>query len=122
MKLLGAIQLEDGEGLHLHECKMADLVLTKNGDVVKNRYGPTAPQWTQTPPTESGLYWIWPGDPDGAPFPVNVMWSGTSGKCFLPMGQWGWTDAQDVDSEDLAGSWWMPLHEPLPPTEEGGGR
>ena len=72
--------------------------------------------WTQTVPTESGSYWHWNGDEDSAPIHINIMWSGTDEKCFAPMGQYGWTEVQDVDK--LAG-WWMLLAVPSLPVVKG---
>lgn len=72
------------------------------------------PAWTQTSPSHAGLYWLWQGDEDAAPFPVTVMYSGTSGECFLASGQWGWNRHQDCS--ELQGSWWMPCTEPALPT------
>ena len=71
------------------------------------------PDWTQEPPTEIGLYWHWHGDPDASPVPLNIGFSGTSGKHFVMMGQYGLTRAIDCDEY---GGWWLRLHEPPVPT------
>jgi hypothetical protein len=93
--------------------------LVNQRDEAREQLAKMRSHWTRTPPTEQGMYWMWQGE-DTAPFPVSVLWSGCAGKCFLPMGQWGWTEPQDVDSEDLAGTWWMPCPEPPLPETEGG--
>ena len=72
--------------------------------------------WTQNVPTESGSYWHWNGDADSAPIHIDIMWSGTDGKSFAPMGQYGWTEAQDVDK---LGGWWMVLVVPALPVDKG---
>lgn len=75
-------------------------------------------QWTQTPPKEGGLYWLWLGDEDSAPIPVTVMsneWS-----AWVAPGQWGWNRAQDMD--ELANAWWKPCETPsLPHNVQGDG-
>lgn len=70
--------------------------------------------WTQDHPKESGLYWLWQGDEEQSPFPVTVMYSGTSGKCFVATGHCGWTRHQEF--EELEGAWWMPCVEPKHPS------
>ena len=65
--------------------------------------------WTKTPPTIQGEYWHWNGDEDSAPLPMFVLWSGTSGKCFVSRGQLGIENAVDCDEY---GGWWMPLYAP----------
>ncbi len=72
--------------------------------------------WTQTPPTESGLYWLWGGDPDDSPpFPVTVMRGGSPDHCWIAPGQWGWNHAQDFDQWENA--WWKPCNSPSLPTQ-----
>lgn len=84
------------------------------------------PAWTQTPPALQGEYWHWNGDEDSAPLPMFVLWSGTSGKCFVSRGQLGIEHAIDCDEY---GGWWLPLYapplpndqaEPLPPDSDRG--
>jgi hypothetical protein len=70
--------------------------------------------WTQTPPTEQGTYWHWNGDDDSAPVPIFVLYSGTSGKCFVSMGQLGMDHATDCDEY---GGWWKPLPDPKTPPQ-----
>ncbi len=70
--------------------------------------------WTQNPPTDQGTYWHWNGDIDCAPLPVFVLWSGTTGKCFVSTGQLGITEPVDCDQY---GGWWRPLYAPPLPTE-----
>ncbi len=52
-------------------------------------------KWTKTPPKEQGFYWHWNGDLDCGPFPLHVLYSGTSGKCFVGLGQSGFFDPTD---------------------------
>lgn len=66
--------------------------------------------WTQDEPKEQGSYWMWDGDDESLPIHVEVMWSGHEGRCFVPRGQWGWTEPQSMD--DLEGYWWSPLTPP----------
>lgn len=68
--------------------------------------------WTQQVPTEQAAYWWWNGDNDSAPIHLNVLWSGTDRKCFVSMGQYGFTDAKNCDE---CGGWWKPLPVPEPP-------
>lgn len=70
-------------------------------------------EWTQAHPETQDLYWLWMGDEDQEPFPVSIMYSGTSGKCFVAMGQWGWNRHQEF--EELEGAWWMLCVPPEPP-------
>ena len=70
--------------------------------------------WTQTPPSEQGTYWHWNGDNDCAPVPIFVLWSGTTGKCFVTRGQLGMEHATDCDEY---GGWWMPLPDPKTPDQ-----
>lgn len=73
---------------------------------------PEADAWTQIPPTTQGTYWHWSGDKDSAPLPMFVLWSGTSGKCFVSRGQLGIEHAIDCDQY---GGWWKPLLHPAVP-------
>lgn len=68
--------------------------------------------WTSAPPTEQGTYWHWNGDVDCIPVPTFVFWSGTSGKCFVPMGQLSLSRPIDCDQY---GGFWQPLPEPRVP-------
>ncbi len=70
--------------------------------------------WTQTPPSEQGTYWHWNGDSDSAPVPIFVLWSGTTGKCFVSRGQLGMEHATDCDEY---GGGWMPLPDPKTPDQ-----
>lgn len=63
--------------------------------------------WTQDEPTKPGTYWLWDGDEESAPVHIEVFWGGTDNRCFVPMGQYGWTRAQDMD--ELAHCWWRPI-------------
>jgi hypothetical protein len=71
--------------------------------------------WTQTPPTEAGLYWLWGGGPDDSPpFPVTVMKGGGDPEAvWLAVGQWGWNHPQDVS--EWANAWWKPCNIPATP-------
>lgn len=73
-------------------------------------------QWTQQPPTEGGDYWHWCGDYDYAPNVMHISLSGTTGKCFIQMGQLGFTRAVDCDEY---GGWWMKLEQPELPVDYG---
>lgn len=65
-------------------------------------------QWTKEPPTKQGWWWNWNGDLDCCPEPHSVMWSGTTGKCFVTGGQLGLRHSIDCDEY---GGWWCPLEE-----------
>lgn len=68
--------------------------------------------WDNTPPTQQGIYWHWNGDHDSAPYAMRVMYSGTSGKCFVCI-----TDdplTRDVDDEVHEG-WWQEIPDPMLP-------
>lgn len=84
-------------------------------DEAWEKYKAWKPEWTQTPPTHQGEYWHWNGDEDAAPMPMFVMWSGTSGKCFVSAGQLGITEAIDCDKY---GGWWMMLITPQLPNAD----
>lgn len=75
---------------------------------------PDASEWTKEPPNESGEYWHWNGDIDCAPVPMFVGWSGSTGKCFVSMGQLGLTHA--IDCEEYGG-WWKRMKAPVVPVE-----
>lgn len=62
-----------------------------------------APQWSKDPPTEQDWYWHWNLDPDCAPLPTSVLFSGTSQKCFVSAGQLGIEEAIDCDA--YGGAW-----------------
>jgi hypothetical protein len=68
-------------------------------------------EWTQTPPSETGIYWLWQGDEDSAPIPVQV-YSNDQGTHVAP-GQYGWTRWQTID--ELANSLWAPCNPPSDP-------
>ncbi len=71
--------------------------------------------WTQTPPSEPGLYWLWTGDDDGEPIPVSVL--GNHLGTWVAEGQWGWNRSQEMS--ELANAWWMPIEIPsLPNVKE----
>jgi hypothetical protein len=72
----------------------------------------TSLPWVKTTPTVQGWYWHWNGDEDSAPSPLSVLWSGTSGKCFVSMGQAGISEAVDCD---VYGGWWLELKVPETP-------
>jgi hypothetical protein len=72
------------------------------------------PEWTQEPPTEQGEYWHWTGNPEEAPLPTFVMYSGFTGKCFVSIGQLGNTQPCDCDTY---GGWWFRLNCPQLPVE-----
>ena len=72
--------------------------------------------WTRAEPTEQGAYWMWDGDEESLPIHVEVLWSGHDGRCFVPSGQWGWTEPQSMD--DLDGHWWSPLTPPPLPNDK----
>jgi ribosomal protein L37AE/L43A len=78
----------------------------------ENRPGFDEEDWTQDPPSECGNYWHWSGDPDSAPTPIFVLWSGTSRKCFVTAGQLGLPEAIDCDE---FGGWWKRLTAPGTP-------
>lgn len=67
--------------------------------------------WSADPPTEQGWYWHWSGNPDDAPFPLSVLWSGTSKTCFIARGQVG----EDAVFCDKYGGYWTPVVEPRIP-------
>lgn len=69
-------------------------------------------EWTNLPPTEQGEYWHWDGNPDAAPFPLSVMWSGTAQKCFVCIG-----DHPHAPFCDDFGGWWMRIHQPPQPID-----
>ncbi len=72
-------------------------------------------RWKKTAPTKQGWYWHWNGDFDSGPFPMYVLWSGTSNKCFV--------DARcSVGNEliidcDKYGGQWREIPEPALPTK-----
>jgi len=68
--------------------------------------------WTKTPPTEQGEYWHWNGDNDCSPLPMFVLFSGSTGKCFVSSGQLGLTQA--IDCEEYGG-WWLRMIPPSVP-------
>lgn len=70
--------------------------------------------WTQTPPTKQDWYWHWNGDDDCAPLPMSVLYSGTTGKCFVASGQLCIEHA--IDCEEYGG-WWKPIKTPMTPTQ-----
>lgn len=59
--------------------------------------------WKKEPPTEQNWYWHWNGDPDCAPLPTCVLFSGTSQKCFVSAGQLGIKEA--IDCDQYGGLW-----------------
>ncbi|CAB3733041.1 hypothetical protein LMG22037_05761 [Paraburkholderia phenoliruptrix] len=65
--------------------------------------------WTKEPPSEQGRYWHWNGDLDARPVPLSVLWSGSTKKCFVGIGQYGITTAIDCD---VYGGYWQPVIEP----------
>lgn len=69
----------------------------------------TFAEWSDAPPTKQGWYWHWNGDHDSAPLPTSVLYSGTSGKCFVSSGQLGLDTAIDCDEY---GGFWAPLPRP----------
>lgn len=70
--------------------------------------------WTKEPPTEQGWYWHWNGCLCCAPFPLSIIWSGFSQKCFVSIGNAGISRAIDCDEY---GGWWMKVDEPPIPRE-----
>lgn len=74
------------------------------------------PQWSKSPPTEQGWYWHWVGDPDCAPVPISVLWSGSTNSCFVSAGQLGITHAIDCDKY---GGWWTKMWAARIPEIEG---
>ena len=68
-----------------------------------------ATKWRPDVPDEAGYWWWWDGTDDDLPVPVDIMWSGGSGSYFASIGQFGWTEPQDV--EDMGG-FWIRLPEP----------
>jgi len=68
-----------------------------------------ARSWTEEPPTEQGQYWHWNGHRDCGPEPMFVLFSGTTGKCFVSKGQLGLEHAVDCDEY---GGWWMRMIAP----------
>lgn len=65
--------------------------------------------WTKSPPTEQDWYWHWNGDADCSPLPTSVLYSGSSGKCFVSQGQLGLSHAIDCDEY---GGWWLRITTP----------
>lgn len=74
--------------------------------------------WSKLLPNEQGLWWWWNEDEDSTPFPVSIMYSGTSDSYFASEGQWGWNTFQEV--ADMGG-WWMKVAEPERPLSGEGG-
>lgn len=71
--------------------------------------------WTIEPPKDGGWYWHWNGDNESGPLPFSIGYSGTTGKCFVMMGQLGIERAVNCDEY---GGWWMPIYDPKPPQEQ----
>jgi len=71
--------------------------------------------WTDNAPTSQGWYWHWTGDDDCGPVPISVLYSGTTGNCFVSMGQLGIDRAIDCNQY---GGWWMPIYDPKVPFEQ----
>ncbi len=69
------------------------------------------PEWSQTPPTKTGLYWMWVGDEDHVPIPLNIG-SNDQGAWIMP-GQYGMERATFFGA--YPDSWWMPVQEPSLP-------
>jgi len=69
--------------------------------------------WTQDEPTEQGQYWIWLGEDE--PFIVNVLWSETEKRCFIPAGQHGWNRAQSMD--EYMNAYWGKVETPFAPDQ-----
>lgn len=67
-------------------------------------------EWTSIPPTEQGWYWHWNGDADCAPFPTSVLYSGTSGKCFVS----AHSGRGAVDCDKYGGFWQRLMEPPTP--------
>jgi hypothetical protein len=68
--------------------------------------------WSADAPTEQRWYWHWSGNPDDAPFPLSVLWSGTAKKCFVSMNQ---TESGTAEWCDEYGGYWTPIVEPRIP-------
>lgn len=77
---------------------------------LSTRPAPGVPEgFTSAPPTEQGWYWHWNGDEDSRPIPTSVLWSGSTGTCFVSRGQLGLSEAIDCDKY---GGYWLKLNEP----------
>lgn len=68
--------------------------------------------WTTTPPTEQGEYWHWSGDADSAPTVLDLLYSGTAKKCFVPMNQ---SYTGQAIMCDVYGGHWKRLRAPALP-------
>jgi len=79
-------------------------------------YTPRAPRaahaWTTTPPTEQGEYWHWSGDADSAPTVLDLLYSGTAKKCFVPMNQ---SYTGQAIMCDVYGGHWLRIESPKIP-------
>ncbi|HCE2656942.1 hypothetical protein L1D31_21515 [Vibrio sp. Isolate23] len=69
-------------------------------------------RWSQTEPTEQGLYWHWSGNTDDAPIVLSVLRSGTNKQCFVSTGQYGIKKA--VFCKEYGG-WWAICAQPKLP-------
>lgn len=69
--------------------------------------------WRRTPPTQAGAYWWWSGDPDTAPYLLEVMGPGTGNSFWVCRKYDGW--ARDVTDASWDGWWWSI---PEPSTED----
>jgi hypothetical protein len=68
-----------------------------------------AKEWSKQIPTNQAWYWHWSGDPDCGALPTSVLYSGTTGKYFVSMGQLGLDHA--IDCEEYGG-YWIKMDEP----------
>jgi hypothetical protein len=59
--------------------------------------------WSAEPPTEQDWYWHWNGDPECAPLPTSVLYSGSTGTCFVSRGQLGLQEA--IYCSEYGGYW-----------------
>lgn len=71
-------------------------------------------RWRKEYPNEQCLWWHWNGDEDSMPYPVEVMYSGTTGGYFVAMGQHGWNHPQEF--ADMGGLW-CKVNEPGMPSD-----
>lgn len=104
------------EALECHEQNdnlvQEHLDLKRQIKVLENKIDDIHDRWSKDIPNDQGLWWWWNQDEDSAPIAISVTYSGTSGDYFASIGQYGWTEPQNVAE---MGGFWMRLHEPSPP-------
>lgn len=102
-------RMSKGYDINAVASEVEDICQSLCDEAVEDYKSSSKDRWTTTPPTEQAWYWHWNGDHDCAPLPISVLYSGTSGKCFVSMGQLGIKHAIDCDQY---GGFWMKLERP----------